>query len=165
MLPWLTASVVAALACGVVAAAPTVSGEGLARCSSIAPRLAAPSGGSAGSLVRAGARSLLLCRYHGLNPAATARRLQSSRLIRARPEIAALAAGLNALPMLPKVVNCPFDDGSEIVATFGYPIGGDAVVQIGLTGCRIVSASHPPVRTASGKRGKNLLAQLTALVR
>jgi hypothetical protein len=164
MLPWLIASVVAVLACGVAAAARTVGSEGLARCPSIAPSLAAPGAGSAGRLVRAGARSLLLCRYNGLNPAAAARRLRSSRQVTARREIAALAAELNALPSLPKLVNCPFDDGSEIVATFAYKSGGDVVVQIGLTGCRVVRGSRPPVRTASGPDGQRLLAQLAALV-
>jgi len=129
MLLWLTALVVAALACGVAAAAPAVGRAPLALCASIAPRLAVPSGGSSASLVRAGARSLLLCRYNGLNPAATARRLRSSRRVTARREIAALAAELDVLPSLPKLVNCPFDDGSEIVATFAYKSGGDVVVQ------------------------------------
>ena len=164
MLPWLIASVVAVLACGVAAAAPAVGRAPLALCASVAPRLAAPSGGSSGRLVRAGARSLLLCRDDGLNPAATARRLRSSRQVTARREIAALAAELNALPSLPKLVNCPFDDGSEIVATFAYKSGGDVVVQIGLTGCRVVRGSRPPVRTASSPGGQRLLAQLSDLV-
>ena len=163
MLPWLTASVVVALACA-IAVAPAASGDPLTKCASVAPRLAAPSGGPSGSLVRVGARSLLLCRYNGLNLAATARRLRSSRQVTARREIAAFAAELNALPSLPKLVNCPFDDGSEIVATFAHKSGGDVVVQIGLAGCRVVRGSRPPVRTASGPGGQRLLAQLAALV-
>ena len=162
MLPWLTASVVVALACA-IAVAPAASGDPLTKCASVAPRLAAPSGGHSGSLVRVGARSLLLCRYNGLNLAATARRLRSSRQVTARREIAALAAELNALPSLPKLVNCPFDDGREIVATFAYE-NGDVVVQIGLTGCRVVRGSRPPVRTASSPGGRRLLADLAALV-
>jgi hypothetical protein len=163
MLPWLTVSVVAALACGVAAAAPAVGRASPALCASVAPRLAAPSGGPSGSLVRAGARSLLLCRYNGLNPAATARRLRSSRQVTAHREIAALVAELNALPSLPKLVNCPFDDGGEIVATFAYK-NGDMVVLVGLTGCRVVRGSRPPVRTAGSPGGQRLLADLAALV-
>jgi hypothetical protein len=154
---------VAALACGVAAAAPAAGRAAPTLCASVAPRLAAPAGGPSGGLVRAGARSLLLCRYNGLNPAATAHRLRSSRQVTGRRELAALAAELNALPPLPKLISCPLDDGSEIVATFAYK-NGDVVVQIGLTGCRVVRGSRPPVRTASSPDGGRLLAHLAVLV-
>jgi hypothetical protein len=157
----LLASIAAALA----AAAPAPAAGSPVRCPPVAPGLAVPGAGATGSLVRAGARSLLLCRYRGLNPAATAHRLRASRLVTAHAEIAALTAGLNALPSLSGPVNCPLDDGSEIVATFRYAAGGDDVVRIGLTGCRLVTGRRLPVRFASGPAGQRLLAQLAALVR
>jgi hypothetical protein len=133
-------------------------------CPAIAPKLPSATPSSRGELVPAGATSLLLCRYHGLNPAVTARRLEGMRLVTAAPRIAQLAVELDALPKLPRgIIACPFDDGSEIVATFRYPRARADVVDVGLAGCRVV-ANGRLSRTAIGAAGVRLLAQLTALV-
>jgi len=132
-------------------------------CPAVAPKplpSTAPAGG--GELVPTGATSLLLCRYHGLNPAATARRLEGMRLVTSG--IAQIAAEFDSLPKLPRgIMACPFDDGSEIVATFRYPRARADVVDVGLAGCRVVTNGRLS-RTAIGPAGARLLARLTALV-
>lgn len=130
-----------------------------AACSLLAPPAAAPAGATA-PLVRPGARSALLCRYRGLNPAATAHRLLVTRLVRSRSAVASLARALDALRPVRGVFSCPFDDGSEVVATFAYPRGARVVVRVGLSGCRLATGTHPPVRAAT----PDLLARLSALL-
>lgn len=109
-------------------------------------------------------RTLLLCRYRGLNPAATALRLRSSLLVTDRVEVAAIAAALNALPPSRGVFQCPMDDGAAIIATFTYPQGAAAVVRIGLRGCGTVTGVHLPMRTVGTRRGERLLSRLERLV-
>lgn len=117
-----------------------------------------------GVLVPKGATSLLLCRYQGLNPPATAHRLERGRLIRADNELAQLTADFDKLPQSAGVIHCPMDDGSEITARFKYPRQDDVLVIVGLTGCRTVSRDGL-TRTASGPPGTRVINQLMALVR
>ena len=148
----------------VFAAAATGAG-GSFSCAVSAPRPASPQATANGLLVEPGARSLLLCRYRGFNPAATARRLQTQRLIASRTEMAAIGTALNALPALRAGVHCPLDDGSEIVATFGYASRAAIVVRIGLTGCRTVEAGRLPIRTAARAGGRRVISTLLAFLR
>jgi hypothetical protein len=106
---------------------------------------------------------VLLCRYHGLN-SQTPRHLERQRLVSSPAQITRLTAEVNALPPLAQGIHCPFDDGREIVMTFGYPNRSEAVVSVGLAGCRVVSNGSLPARTATGQAGSCLLAQLTARV-
>jgi hypothetical protein len=135
-------------------------------CPAVAPKpLSSTAPGSGGELVPTGATTLLLCRYHGLNPAATARRLEGMRLVTSGTRIAQIAVEFDSLPRLPRgIIACPFDDGSEIVATFRYPRARADVVDVGLAGCRVVGNGRLS-RTAVGSAGARLLARLTALVR
>jgi|SRR5579862_6945741 len=133
-------------------------------CPELVPPTVRPTLHSSGRLVPFGAQTLLLCRYRGLNAGAGARRLRSARLLRIRAQIEAIAALLNALPQI-SGIHCPMDDGSEIVASFSYPGGARLVVQIGLTGCRTVTSTRLPVRTASGPSGARLITRLERLVR
>jgi hypothetical protein len=84
-----------------------------------------------------GARSVLLCRYRGLNPQpkrpgtlARARTVTTARIVRR------LARELDALgPFPPRARACPKDDGSEVVAFFRYARTGDDPVAVTLGGC------------------------------
>ena len=155
---------------GILAAvAVSVAGQPAAaaahsRCALHEPRLVAPAG-TQHPLVRPGATGLLLCRYRGLNPRSTALRLRSSRLLTDRSEIASITATLSALPRETAGIHCPMDDGSAIIARFTYARGGEAVVRIGLSGCRTVTGLSPPVRTASTPAGARLITRLERLVR
>jgi len=115
-------------------------------------------------LVRPGATSVLLCRYRGLNPRATALRLRSSRLITRHSELASVVTGLNGLSVAKGVLNCPMDDGSAILVRFSYPHRAATTVRIGLTGCRTVTGAYLPLRTAASPDGARLVAELERLV-
>lgn len=114
-------------------------------------------------LVPAGARSLLLCSYHGLNPPADARRLERTRTVTAASGLAAIVGQINALTTQSGISGCPMDDGSAILAIFTYPTAPPDPVSIGLTGCRIVTNGHL-TRTASLPPGPTLLARLSTLL-
>ena len=113
-------------------------------------------------LVPDGAKSLRLCRYQGLNPAASEFRLTDARLITARATIARLTHEFDLLPALAAVTNCPFDDGSAIIAIFSYPQEPSVPLKVGLNGCRVVS-NGSLTRTASSPIGAKLLRELTRL--
>jgi hypothetical protein len=126
-----------------------------------APGPSAPGGAP---LVPAGATAVLLCRYRGLNPPATALRLEQRRVVDSPRTIATLTNELDALPRQSRFVMCPMDDGSEIVATFSRGAETLAVVRVGLTGCRIVRRRGGTTRTAGGPAGTRLFALLATLV-
>lgn len=102
------------------------------------PRRATP-------LVPPGARSLVLCRYGGLNTKGAVGGLVASARTTGNV-VVQLTNELDALPALPSGIHCPFDDGSSIVARFG-----SSSVRIGLTGCnavtngRVTRRATPPV--------------------
>jgi hypothetical protein len=139
--------------------ASSAQGRAAVGCPATAP--AASTVAVSGVLVPKGATTVLLCRYRGLNPAATARRLARSRLLSSG--LAQLIAEFDALPKASGVVHCPMDDGSEITATFRYPAAAIRV-DIALTGCRTVSRGRL-VRSASGPAGTRLIDRLTSLLR
>jgi hypothetical protein len=55
------------------------------------------------------------------------------------------------------------DDGSAILAVFGYPAAPPSPVIVGLTGCRTVANGHL-TRTASLPPGPVLLSRLDAIL-
>jgi hypothetical protein len=148
----------AALAAAGGSAAALASG-----CPATAPAPPEPAG-MAGPLVSVQARSVLLCRYHGLDPAASAHHLLSAHLVTVRAQAASIAAAIDALPALSRLVHCPMDDDSEIVATFRYASGGHTAVRIGLLGCRTVTGPTLPIRTAANPAGQRLLTRLERLL-
>jgi hypothetical protein len=148
---------ISALATSVLLSAPPAAAGGRStRCAAREPHPGRPVVGGAHQLVPSGAATLLLCRYRGLNPARTALRLRSSRLLTGRTEITSITAALNKLPRANAVFHCPMDDGSAILATFSYATGGDVVIRIGLHGCRTVTGPYLPVRTAISPDGRGL---------
>jgi hypothetical protein len=114
-------------------------------------------------LVPAGARSLLLCSYHGLNPASTAGELERTRRVRSAAELDWLVRTFNALPARTGLSGCPMDDGSATLALFGYSTAPIDEVSVGLTGCRVVQNGYL-TRTASLTPGPALLARLASLL-
>jgi hypothetical protein len=145
-------------------APPAPASGGSPRCAAREPHQSRPVAGGAHQLVPGGPATLLLCRYRGLNPARTALRLRSYRLLTDRTEITSIAAALNALPRAKAVFHCPMDDASAIFATFSYAARPDVVVRIGLRGCRTVTGPYLPVRTAISAGGPRLVAKLERLV-
>jgi hypothetical protein len=132
-------------------------------CAQSTPTLTASASASKHQLVPPGATSVLLCRYRGLNPAATAHRLARARLVANAVEVKRFITELDGLPELKGRVPCPMDDGSEITATFDYSHAATATVSVGLTGCRMVSNGRL-TRTAESTTGARLLDQLMKLV-
>lgn len=123
-----------------------------------------PVAGGPRELMPPGARTLVLCRYRELNPAATALRLRSARLVTDRVQVVGIATALNALPSEGSGFHCPMDDGSAILATFSYPQRAAVVVRVGLRGCRTVTGPHLPIRTAISLGGARLISRLEHLV-
>ncbi len=114
-------------------------------------------------LVPASADSLLLCRYGGLNAGPNTGRLAASVTVKAAATLARLTSGFNALPRQRSGFHCPMDDGSAIIATFGYANGAPDPVQVGLKGCRTVSNGRL-TRTATSPTGAALVSLLERLI-
>lgn len=101
------------------------------------------------SLAPAGASTLRLCRYAGLN-ARPRFALTWSRLLRSRRLVSALVRDLDRLQRFPPgLVNCPEDDLSQIEVLLAYPGGRVLTISVGLTGCRAVT-NGSVARTALG---------------
>jgi hypothetical protein len=121
--------------------------------------------GAGFALVPAGAETLLLCSYRGLNPPGRqAHDLLAQRTVTEPAEVATLSRQLDTLRPAPPLVACPLDDGSEVVASFLYREAPPDPVTVGLSGCELVSNGRL-TRTASLPPGPALLGRLTALVR
>jgi hypothetical protein len=139
-----------------------------AACSAKAPATLSREGWSAARHVLAppGAGTIRLCRYSGLNarpPLAlvASRRLESRRLVRR------LVREFDRLPALRGVVACPNDDLSQIIALLSYPAGRLVSINVGLSGCALVTNGSVH-RTAAGfgtppPFGPQLVAQLEQL--
>ena len=96
-------------------------------------------------LAPAGSSTIRLCRYAGRPHIA----LVSSRLLGGRPLVAGLVRELDRLPAFPAgPVNCPNDNGSQILALIAYP-GHALTISVDLTGCRLVTNGSVG-RTAAG---------------
>jgi hypothetical protein len=111
-------------------------------------------------LVPAGARRAVLCRYAGLNdPSPHA--LAGSGALRSRRRVRALATRFNRLPEPgPQARACPNDDGSVVIARFGYRRAPEVTVWTGLSGCSQVT-NGALTRLAIGHPG--LVARLKQL--
>lgn len=124
------------------------------------------SAGATSSVVPMGARQVLLCRYSGLDsfpqPVRGAFGLRDDLLVTQRATVASLASQLNRLPVPPRVVACPADDGEAIVAIFRYRSGVANPVDVGLSGCTLVTNDHL-TRCAALAAGRRLLDRLMAM--
>src|SRR5579862_4984692 len=143
----------ATLVVGLASVHGLAAGAATARCARSAPTLSASA--SQHELVPPGATAVLLCRYRGLNPPATAHRLVRGKVVTNTAEVKRLAAELNGLPKAHGRIACPMDDGSELVASFTYPDAAPATVSVGLTGCRMVTNGRI-TRSASTAAGSRL---------
>jgi hypothetical protein len=146
-----------------LAASPTGAGAHGSRCAAREPQPVKPVAGGPPQLVPSGATALRLCRYRGLNPAATALRLRSSRVVTNNAEVASTALALNRLPREQAVIHCPMDNGSAILASFSYAHSPAVVLHIGLSGCVTVTGAYLPARTAAGPAGARLVGRLEQL--
>lgn len=89
-----------------------------------------------------------LCRFSGLNGRPRLSLVRST-LIRRAALRRTLLRDFDKLPRQPAIVNCPSDDGSQILALLAYPNGRRVAVSVGLTGCEIVTNGSVS-RTAAG---------------
>jgi hypothetical protein len=89
--------------------------------------------------------------------------LERARTITGASQLGRLTHEFDMLPDASKLVFCPMDDGSAILATFIYTDAPSNPVSVGLTGCQIVT-NGDVTRTAARAPGPELVAQLTALV-
>jgi hypothetical protein len=120
--------------------------------------------GSTETLVPAGPQSLLVCAYHGLNPRSLAGRLARSGSIGAGSELSTIVDEFDALHASVGLSGCPMDDGSTILAIFGYPQPPSSPATVAPTGCRIVGNGHL-TRTASLAPGPTLIERLNSILR
>src|SRR5581483_11686152 len=149
--------VVALLALGVSASA---GGETPAACPIQIPNtLTTPNQAARGALVPTGARSLLLCDYGGLNAGSNSGRLAASVAVSNASLIELLARSFDTLRASRGVFHCPMDDGSEITATFAYPVAAADVVRVDLTGCQTVT-NGKVIKSAASAKGQALIARL-----
>ena len=112
-------------------------------------------------LVPRGATSLTVCRYNGMNAVGDAPQfaLRGVGVTADHATIARLVDELDALKPARGAYNCPMDDDSQDVASFGYASGPSVVVTVGTNGCNNVTNGH--VRRLG--LGKPVVAQLSAL--
>ncbi len=108
------------------------------------PAPASPFTEAAAVLVPPAPRSVVLCRYRGLDSDPD----RSLWLARARrlgpgPTLSTIAARLNALKPWPFIgglpTSCPADDASQVIAHFGYPNDVASAVTVDLEGCNTVT--------------------------
>ncbi len=119
-------------------------------------------------LAPAGATTIGLCRYSGLNgtPRLT---LVRSRVLRAPSLVRELLGVFDRLPSPGSgVFHCPQDDASQIIAMLGYPRGRTVTISVELTGCQLVTNGSVR-RIAAGigsprPFGPRLVGQLKRLV-
>lgn len=114
-------------------------------------------------LVPRGAVSLTVCRYNGMNAAGGVQpfALLGAGVTGNHKTIARLSAELDALK--PSVQNymCPFDDGSQDVATFVYASGSGLVLTLHTKGCEYISNGH----IERNPRGKPIVQRVSALAK
>jgi hypothetical protein len=97
------------------------------------------------ALVPGDPNQVLVCRYRGLGTKPSSPRafhLISHYLVADKQFVTRVARELNKLKPNTGVQACPLDDGSAIVAFFGYPRGPQDPVRIGLSGCLLVTNGH-----------------------
>jgi len=129
------------------------------------PRLSNRGSALHARLVPAGATALELCRYRGLNPPGGFGRLILSRRVTNAGTVRSLAKGLDALPRVPSgAFDCPADDGSQVLAIFGYPRRDPVTIRVKMRGCQVVTNGVITrwATTAAGERLVGRLSRLTA---
>lgn len=123
--------------------------------------------GAAKTLVPAGARQVLLCRYTGLGahptPSRGGFRLIAHRRVTRLATVNRLAAGLDALKEPRGAVACPSDSGAALIAFFRYRSGSDDPVTVKLGGCSPVTNGHLTRGFAAPDTGRQLIRQLESL--
>lgn len=116
------------------------------------PPLKSTTAGANATLVPAGARQVLLCRYSGVGrDRAKAVRLIAHRLVVDRATVDRISNQLGALGQATGAMSCPNDSGATIVAIFRYGPApkADDPVTVDLGGCATVTNGHV-TRTALG---------------
>ena len=116
--------------------------------------------GARTSLVPAGVRRALMCRYSGLNPPGpSALRLIAYR-VSTTAQARTLAAELDALKPVHGVQACPNDDGAAIIAIFRYGSArkADDPVTIHLGGCGLTTNGH-----VNREAGATIIRQIEAM--
>ena len=102
--------------------------------------------GATTSMVPAGAKTLMICRYNGMNAFGGVPQwgLRGKGATSDPATITALARALNALKPVPRneAFSCPSDDSSSLLAFFGYASGASNPVTIDIGGCGNVTNGH-----------------------
>lgn len=102
-------------------------------------------------LVRAGATSVLIQQYGGLNDQPPLGQLESIQ-VSDSSQISQLVHELNTLPAYPRgTMLCPMDDGSHFAMVFSYGDGTSTMVKAEARGCQgvYVGGSKQPVAWAA----------------
>jgi len=91
-------------------------------------------------LLPTGARSVLLCRYHGANPLPRYQTLARAQLVARASTVGALERHFNASqPFRDGIFLCPRDVGEKAVAFFRYADGSEVPLVLRIGGCPTVS--------------------------
>jgi hypothetical protein len=113
-------------------------------------------------LAPAGASAIRYCRYNSLNTK-PALHLAASALVTSPRTVKAMVAEFDALPVMPRGVFCPLDDGAEIDALLAYSGGHSVTVRIELTGCATVGNGSVTRWAGNSTAGHDLLSVIEQL--
>jgi hypothetical protein len=115
------------------------------------------------TLVPPGATTLIVCQYNGINAFGGAPRwgLLSAGATSNRAKVKRIVTGLDALKPTRAMRMCPMDDGSAVVATFGYRSAPGVVVTIETNGCNAITNGH----VHRDGLGRFSMAQIEALAK
>ena len=122
--------------------------------------------GAATTLVPAGARTVLLCRYSGLGHAPGSARslaLMAQHLLDTSTATHELAIKFNSLPIATGTFHCPADGGAAVIAFFRYgpAAKADDPVTVHLGGCSAVTNGRLTRIVGTTSSGRALLHTLT----
>ena len=128
------------------AAAAQITGG---RCPKQEPPYVASTGkGLGGALVPGSPRTMVVCRYAGLNDAPPLG-LEGEGTVTDEASVRAWRQRFDALPTPRGRFNCPNDDGSALLAGFAGGRGAAVVVKVELRGCQFAS-NGATSRSAAG---------------
>jgi hypothetical protein len=116
-------------------------------------------------MIPTGARSVLLCRYHGLNPQQRYAQLDRARLVQTPTTVRGFVNKINALEPFPVVTTCPRDDATKVVAFFRFSAAREVPIVIELSGCGGVSNGSVVREAIRTRDGRTFLARIDALTR
>jgi hypothetical protein len=96
------------------------------------------------TLVPPGAVSLTVCRYNGMNALGGTPQfgLRGIGVTSDRATIGQFTRELDALKPTHGIYNCPFDDDSEDLVSFGYDSGASVLVTVDPGGCNEITNGH-----------------------